>query len=99
MIFGVFDAQQYTDFAEIIFSEIQRSFPNTQTLPTPKSLEKNRKKLDEIITKAKSFAQKNNPNIYKKAKFLNALKWKLADSGHDRVFVDEILRLLANAMN
>jgi len=99
MPFKMFDATEAVAFAKEISAEIQQSFPNTPHPATPKSLKKGRKKLDAIIARTQAFAKQHRPNIYKKAKFLNTIKWALKESEHENTFIEEIVRLLANVMN
>ena len=99
MAFGFFDSAANVAFAKEIAQDIQTSFPNTPEPATVKSIEKDRKKLDAIIARTKSFSDHNKPNIYKKAKFLNTIKWQLKESGHDPLFINEMVRLLAMVMN
>lgn len=99
MLFQIFDATEAVAFAKKISSEIQQHFPNTQKPATAKSLGKSRNKLDAIIFQTQAFSQQHRLNIYKKAKFLNTIKWTLKESGHEHAFIDEIVRLLANVMN
>ena len=98
MIFSFFDTRETLAFAKEIADELRQSFPNTPEDPAPKTLRKESRKFDRIVARTHAFAQKNKPNIYKKAKFLNAVKWQLRESGHDSQFVEEIVRLLANSI-
>ena len=99
MAFGFFDSVACVTFAKEIAQDIQTAFPNTPEPATVKSIEKGRKKLDTIITRTKSFSDQNKLNIYKKAKFLNTIKWELKESGHDLLFVNEMVRLLAMVLH
>ena len=99
MAFGFFDSAATVAFAKEIALDVQTHFPNTPEPATVKTIEKGRKKLDAIIARTKSFADQNKPNIYKKAKFLNTIKWELKESGHDPLFINEMVRLLAVVMN
>lgn len=38
-------------------------------------------------------------NVYKKAKFLNTVKWKLRDAGHEEKLIDEMVSLLAASLS
>ena len=98
MIFSFFDTRETIAFAKEIADELRQNFPNAPTQATPKSLRKGHRKLDGIVAKTQAFALEKRPNIYKKAKFLNTIKWELKKSNHNTQFVDEIVRLLANTM-
>ena len=98
MLFRMFDATEAVVFAKGIASEIQQCFPNTPTPATTKSLEKGKKRLDIIIARTKAFSEQHQLNVYKKAKFLNTIKWELKESAHESLFINEVVRLLANVM-
>ena len=99
MILKIFDATEAVDFATKIASQIQESFPNTPHPATPKSLEKGGKRLDLIVKQTRDFSHQHRLNIYTKAKFLNTVKWTLKESGHEELFVNEVIRLLANILH
>lgn len=99
VIFKIFDATEAVDFATKIASQIQESFPNAPHPATPKSLKKGGKKLDVIVQQTREFSLQHRLNIYTKAKFLNTVKWTLKDSGHEELFVNEVVRLLANILH
>lgn len=94
MLFKFFDATDAISFAREISERIHKDFPLTDKA---KSLEKGRKTLDLIAEQTRSFCRHNQLNVYKKAKLLNTVKWQLRELGHDDLFVEEILRLLANS--
>ena len=99
MPFKLFDTTEVVAFAKEIASEIQRACPNTPEPATVKSIEKSRKKLDTLIARTNTFSKQHQMNNYKKAKFLNVIKWELKESGHDQLFINEIVRLLALVIN
>lgn len=99
MLFAMFDAAEAIAFAKEITSDLCRFFPNAAHSSKAKALEKERKRLDGIIAKSHVFAKQHRLNIYKKAKFLNTVKWELKEAGYEEVFIEEIVRLLANVMN
>jgi len=98
MLFKIFDATEAVDFATKIALQIQENFPNAPHPATPKSLEKGGKKLDVIVKQTREFSLQHRLNIYTKAKFLNTVKWTLKESGHEELFVNEVVRLLANIL-
>lgn len=100
MIFNWFDAKEAVDFALEISVDIDRLFPvATPTQKTPSSNKKDQKKLDSLVLRTRTFAQMHRLNVYKKAKLLNTVKWKMRDKGHDEVLINQIIGLLAPLLN
>ena len=50
--------------------------------------------LRKLVTRISTFEERKQANIYKKAKFANAFKWKLMEAGFDAEFADELTREL-----
>jgi hypothetical protein len=47
----------------------------------------------------RAFGLQTPLNIYKKAKFLNVIKWQLRGSGYDEPFINEVIVLFTAALN
>jgi hypothetical protein len=60
---------------------------------------KDQKRFDGLLTRVADFARSSPLNVYKKARFLNAVKWKLREAGHDENLVDDFVTLLTGALN
>ena len=56
-------------------------------------------KLDGLIARVTGFARERNLNVYKKAQFLNTVKWQLKDAGLKEELIDEFIALLTAAIN
>ncbi len=50
--------------------------------------------LRKLVSRISTFEARREANIYKKAKFANAFKWKLIEAGYDRVYADEVTKEL-----
>ena len=50
--------------------------------------------LRKLVIRISAFQPRKKANIYKKAKFANAFKWKLIEAGYDAGFVDELAKEL-----
>ena len=94
MIREWFDAREAVAFAREIARDIDRVFPPSLEKRKPTSAKKDQKKLDGLILRTRTFAQRHKLNVYKKAKLLNTIKWELRDAGHEESLIDEILALL-----
>jgi hypothetical protein len=89
-----FDATEAIEFARALAHDIDHIFPTEPKEERAKSAKKDRKKLDGLVRRTVAFAQSHKLNIYKKAKFLNTIKWELRDSGHEESLIDDILGVL-----
>jgi hypothetical protein len=94
MIREWFDARDAVAFAQGIVRDIDRLFPLAPQKRKPTSIKKDRKKLDALVLRTRAFAQQHKLNVYKKAKFLNTIKWQMRDAGHEKALIDEIISLL-----
>jgi hypothetical protein len=95
MIRDWFDSREAVAFALGLVQDIARLFPLDPQRKKPTSIKKDRKKLDALVIRTRTFAQEHKLNVYKKAKLLNAVKWQMRDAGHDEALIDEIIALLA----
>lgn len=50
--------------------------------------------LRKLVLRISAFEARKDANIYKKAKFANAFKWKLMEAGYDAGFADELAKEL-----
>lgn len=60
---------------------------------------KDQKRFDGLLARVGDFARSLPLNVYKKARFLNAVKWTLREAGHDEKLVDDFVTLLTGALN
>jgi hypothetical protein len=95
MIREWFDAGEAVVFARIIARDVDRLFPPGLQKKKKTSAKKDQKKFDSLVLRTRAFAQQHKLNVYKKAKFLNTIKWELRDAGHEESLIDEIVALLA----
>ena len=101
MIGDWIDASEAIAFAKGIARDVVLLFPVNPQKGKPASTKadlKRRKKLDALIGRTHAFARTHKLNVYKKAKFLNTLKWELREAGHEDAFIDEIVTLLASTL-
>jgi hypothetical protein len=50
--------------------------------------------LRKLVIRISAFEARKDANIYKKAKFANAFKWRLKEAGYDAGFADELAKEL-----
>jgi hypothetical protein len=100
MILDWFDAREAVAFGELLVQEIGILFPlGADAARKSPSAKKERKRLEGLVTRTRSFAQGHKLNIYTKAKLLNTVKWKLREQAYPDEMVDEIIALLAPVLN
>lgn len=102
MVLDWFNTYEVVSFAEEIAEDVKKLRPTDGAggkLVVGKREQKEQKKLDALIVRVHVFAKKHPLNIYKKAKFLNVIKWQLKDAGEDAAYIDEIIGLMTAALN
>ena len=99
MIIEWFNTREVVAFADDVILEIEKLFSVHESRSKLRNASKEQKKLVVLLGRVRTYATKSPLNIYKKAKFLNTIKWKLQDAGHDKRFVDDIVALLAKSLS
>ena len=99
MLTAWFNASEVIAFAEEVADEVDKLFPLDERQNKPRNAKKEQKKLDILLIRVRAFSSKMRPNLYKKAKFLNTVKWTLRDAGHDEQFVNDVVALFATSLN
>lgn len=99
MILDWFNAKEAVAFGESLASDIASQMPLAPLKTKPRPAKKSSKALDGLVFRVRAFALKTPLNIYKKAKFLNVIKWKLRESGYDEPFINEVVVLFTAALN
>lgn len=99
MVIGWFDASEVVAFAEEIVLEIEKLFPLDEQHAKSRNMKKEQKRLNSLLVRVRSYAMKAPLNVYKKAKFLNTIKWKLHDAGHEQQFISDVVALLTTSLN
>lgn len=99
MVIAWFNASEAVAFGEQIADELEKLFPSVERQNKPHNARKEQKRLGGLLIRVREFSSRAPLNTYKKAKFLNTVKWKLHDSGHDEQFINDVVALLTNSLN
>lgn len=99
MVLNWFDTRDVIRFAEEIAKDIEGGVADQAVAAKRSSNKKGEKKFDALITRVKLYAKQNPLNIYKKAKFLNTIKWKLRDGGQKEAVIEEVIVSMTVALN
>lgn len=94
MILDWFKAGEAVLFAQEVVREINRLFPPTDQKGKAIPKKVFEKKFESLIVRTRAFAQKHKLNVYKKAKFLNTIKWELREAGHQDDLIDDVIALI-----
>ena len=100
------DGRAASEFGKQIANDIQR------LMPVEKGAEKGAKKgakgqkdpakrlqkLARIVERVVAESGRHRYNFYQKAKFANALRWSLKDSGYEPDFIQEVVALILARM-
>lgn len=99
MVIEWFNASRVVDFAEEIALEIEKLFPLDDKKDKPSNAKKDQKRFDSLLIRVRAYTKKTPLNVYKKAKFLNTVKWKLHDAEYDEKFISDVVAILAASLN
>jgi hypothetical protein len=94
MILDWFNAEDAVLFAKEIVRDINRLFPPSEQRGKAIPAKEYKRKFDSLITRTRAFSLKHKPNIYKKAKLLNTIKWEMRDAGHEEVIINELISFI-----
>jgi hypothetical protein len=94
MILDWFKAGEAVLFAQEVVREINRLFPPTDQKGKAIPKKVFEKKFESLVVRTRAFAQKHKLNVYKKAKFLNTIKWELREAGHQDDLIDDVIALI-----
>lgn len=95
MILDWFNAGEAVLFAQEIVHDINRLFPPTEQKGKAIPAKVYQQKFDSLVVRIQTFSVKNKLNIYKKAKFLNTVKWEMKDAGHEDLIINEFISFIA----
>jgi hypothetical protein len=92
------DGRTATDLGRQIANDIRNLVPLEEGANVPKSPTKRLKKLAQIVESTTAQSARHRFNFYQKAKFANALRWSLKDSGYTPDFIEQVLALILPRM-
>ena len=99
MVLDWFNTKEVVALANEVAGELQKlplgDWGSIKQGPTRMEFQKS----DAVIARVTEFAGRRDLGIYKKAKFLNTVKWQLKDAGLNEDLVDEFVALLTAALN
>jgi hypothetical protein len=91
------DGRGADEFGKEIADDIRRAVP-LEAAKGPKNAAKRAQKLARTVEKASGRSAKEGYNFYQRAKFGNALRWSLKESGYAPDFIQEVVALILARM-
>lgn len=87
--FGLIDTRDLENFAGTLAEDLNRRFPPASEARTDTGA-KNQIKviLDGLSARAVRYHQEHKLGVYRKAKLANVFKWRLAEFGYSKEFVE-----------
>jgi len=92
------DGRTATEFGKEIANDIRNLMPLEKGAKAQKNPAKRLQKLARIVERTSARSAQHRFNFYQKAKFANALRWSLKDSGYTPDFIEEVVALILARM-
>lgn len=92
MLLSWFDARDAVAFGEAWARDYDADCRSVGKAAARKQDARHRKSLDRLLQRARDYRAASHPNLYKKAKLTNRIKWVLNDLGHDQETVDLLVK-------
>ena len=92
------DGRPATKFGNEIANDIRKLVPLESGAKGQKNPGKRLQKMARIVERTSRESAQHRFNFYQKAKFANALKWSLKDSGYAPDFIEEVVALILARM-
>jgi len=96
--FKWFNAQASVAFATEIAREVQVLIPTTGEALQEKDYPRKLKNLERLLLRVRTFSKQHHLNTYQKAKFANAVRWQLRETGYPKDFVESVLAMMLPIM-
>lgn len=94
--FSAFDTKELESFAVSLAEDLGRRFPPASEKRTdPGAKHQLKVILDGLAARAVRYHEQNKLGIYKKAKLANVFRWKLAEIGYSKDFVERAAKEVA----
>jgi len=89
MLFAWFNTREVDEFADSVVAELLQRFPPSGVdRSTKKAVERVMKNVDQLMLRVSDFARSRRPNLYKKARFGNRIKWALKEAQYPALFIE-----------
>lgn len=92
----MFNTREIEEFATALASDLGRRFPPASEARTdPGATHQLKVILDGLAVRAIRFREQHKLGVYKKAKLANTFRWKLAELGYSKDFIERATKEIA----
>jgi hypothetical protein len=92
-LFGLVNTRELDEFATALAEDLNRRFPPSSEKRTDPGAKHQLSVITEgLAARAVRFHQQQKLGIYRKAKLANVFRWKLAEFGYSKAFVERVTR-------
>ena len=99
MLFNWFDTKDTVVFGIKLAEDLSQALAKANNKNSKKEMTNRAKVIQKVFSQFNQIEQKNKLNFYKKSKLLNEFRWRLAELGHDKGFVEMMTKELAIYVN
>lgn len=99
MLFDWFDAKEASFIGIKLADDLSKELAKVNNKHSKKEVVNRAKVIQKVFSQFNQFKQKNKFNFYKKSKLINEFRWRLADIGHEKEFVEIMVKELALHIN
>jgi hypothetical protein len=97
-----FDTSEVDSLAGTVVAEMQRRVPPAEIAAADDKSDKRLRRMTEVLSdRARAFAMAERPNLYKRARLGNRVRWALKEAGYPESFVEaftyELVRVVTLA--
>ena len=98
-LLSAFDTKELEAFAVTLAEDLGRRFPpKSEERTDPGAKHQIKVILDGLAARAVRYHEEHKLGVYKKAKLANAFRWKLAEVGYSKAFVDAATKEIATKL-
>ena len=97
-MFGWFNTQAATAFGQELATYFIEKLPPAAELNESKRASKTQYVLDKVAARVAAFKREQAPNMFQKARLANTVRWRMADAGYDKDYVETVVAWLVNRL-
>lgn len=99
MLFSWFDAKEAIAIGIKLADDLSKELAKVNNKHSNKEVANRAKVIQKVFSQFDQPKQKAKLNFYKKSKLLNEFRWRLAELGHDKEFVEIVTKELVLYIN
>lgn len=98
-LLGILDTREIEAFATALADDLHRRFPPASEARTDTGAKRQLEIITEgLAARAVRFHLENKLGIYKKAKLANVFRWRLAEHGYTKPFVENVTKAVVTRL-